>query len=124
MRGGVDVEPHVARAAHLVRALVERAEHGHAARVATDAGEVPVHRELHDVADGVLRLVGPRPPEEEAVLRVVDDDVHRVAALGRLRLREDEEAFFADHGVAALSKVEEALWRTIPEIEQKVGVGG
>ena len=34
------------------------------------------------------------------------------------------ERWVADHGVAALSKVEEALWRTIPEIEQKVGVGG
>ena len=34
------------------------------------------------------------------------------------------ERWVADHGVAALGKVEEALWRTIPEIEQKVGAGG
>ena len=34
------------------------------------------------------------------------------------------ERWVAGHGVAGLSKVEDALWRTIPEIEKKVGVGG
>ncbi len=34
------------------------------------------------------------------------------------------ERWVAGHGVAALTKVEDALWRTIPEIEKKVGVGG
>ena len=34
------------------------------------------------------------------------------------------EHWVATHGVAGLSKVEDALWRTIPEIEKKVGAGG
>ncbi|MEI6985483.1 MAG: TAXI family TRAP transporter solute-binding subunit [Rhodospirillaceae bacterium] len=34
------------------------------------------------------------------------------------------ERWVAEHGVSGLSKVEAALWRTIPEIEKKVGVGG
>jgi len=34
------------------------------------------------------------------------------------------ERWVGGHGVSALTKVEDALWRTIPEIEKKVGVGG
>ncbi len=33
------------------------------------------------------------------------------------------ERWVASHGVAGLTKVEDALWRTIPEIEKKVGAG-
>ncbi len=33
------------------------------------------------------------------------------------------DRWVAENGVASLSKVEAALWRTIPEIERKVGVG-
>lgn len=34
------------------------------------------------------------------------------------------ERWVGGHGVSALTKVEDALWRTIPEIEKKVGGGG
>ena len=34
------------------------------------------------------------------------------------------ERWVADRGVAGLTKVEDGLWRTIPEIEKKVGAGG
>lgn len=34
------------------------------------------------------------------------------------------ERWVSEHGVTSLTKIEDALWRAIPEIEKKVGVGG